>query len=488
MRCIFWTLPGFVALCLSGCEVPQEPPIQPPPQPKVEPEAIPAPALLSKRDLDAILLERHAKDPQSVWDPQDEQSFWSAVALGEGLVNAKVDPQTHDSLGALIAQGRVTVTANYPQLGRKDLQVADYAAFRALRDLPGLSELEPAAYPEPGKHQHYSSGLGCSPQPDTIHPADTQWITPGARVPWNFYAHKIPQAWQQSSGHSVTIGIVDTGSSDHQAAFSPHRWSAGWSGGRFIERRGTYIDSVWRWAKRTDGPHDRCGHGTYMSSIAAAPRTAQGDPVGVAYGANLVVYRASKDVFLDDYHEKKGVAQSILELADRNDVKVISMSMGYIFHARNIADAIRYAYARDKLIVAAAGTSFKATNSVGVVFPARMQETVALTGLLDTEWIEACVECHYGSQVDYAMVVQRQDDTHRRSVTLGHRSGDQAYAGGSSAATAMFAGVAALVWSKHPHWSRAQVLAKLQQSADLYPERDAHYGYGRIDAARALAD
>lgn len=435
-----------------------------------------------------MLLKRYETDPETLWDPHEEQNFWSALVHGEGLLSAKVDAEATSALEAMAREGLVTITADYPQLGRKDLQVANYAVFKALRDLPGLSQLEPAAYPEPGDHQHYSAGLGCSPKADAIHPEDTQWIAPGARVPWNFYAHKIPQTWQKASGRSVTIGIVDTGSSDFQSTFSPDRWSAGWSEGRFIERRGAYIDSMWRWAKRTDGPHDRCGHGTYMSSIAAAPRAAEGHPVGVAYGANLVIFRASKDVFLDDYHEKKGVAKAILELADRQDVKVISMSMGYIFSARNIADAIRYAYAKGKMIVAAAGTSFKATNSVGVVFPARMRETVALTGLLDTEWIEACVECHYGSQVDYAMVVQRKDDAHRRSVSLGHRYGETAYAGGSSAATAMFAGVAALLWSKHPNWSRAQVLAKLQQSADLYPQRDANYGYGRIDAARALAD
>jgi hypothetical protein len=57
----------------------------------------------------------------------------------------------------------------------------------------------------------------------------------------------------------------------------------------------------------------------------------QGQPVGVAYNANLVTYRAASNVVLDGYHEQNGVKIAFTELGNNNSVKIISMSMGHIF-------------------------------------------------------------------------------------------------------------------------------------------------------------
>lgn len=473
------TLSCFV-LTLASCEAPAS-------QATPEQSESPPLSIIAKSDLDQRLLVYHAQDPAHLWSQATPDELWSGVVHGEGIVSLQINKHAHKTITALVSSGRVSITADYPELSRQDLLVADAQTFEQLRLTPGVTQLEPAAYPDPGE-THYSSGggLGCVSTPDAINPADYSWTAPGARVPWNFTRHLIQEAWRQSSGQGVTVGLIDTGSSDYQPAFSERGFTSGWSSGRFIERRGTFVDSIWPWKKRTDGPHDRCAHGTYMSSVLAAPRASQGMPAGVAYGANLVVYRGSKDVFLNSYHERRGVAQAILELADRQDVKIISMSMGYLFSVRNIADAIRHAHRKGKMVVAAAGTSFEATNGVGVIFPANMSETVGVTGLLDTATIKACVDCHYGAQVDFSMVVQRQADPDRRSVSVGYRDGTMAYVGGSSAATAMVSGIAALLWSKHPDWSREQVMRKLKESTDLYPRRDPNYGYGRINAALAV--
>lgn len=460
---------AFSLLLALGCE---QAPIQ-------------APELLPKAQLEARLLAKHQQSPERLWTMASEQELWSAIQHGDGLLSVHWTGD-EQALRALQASGRVQVLARYPKLDALDLQIADYATLVQLRNTPGLGRIEPVGYQETKPDYSYSSGLGCEAAPNHILAEDVRWVSPGARVSWNFEAHKIPDAWEHATGKNVTVGLIDTGSSDHQVAFSPEIWSSGWSTDRFIDRQGMYVDSIWRWRKKTDGPHDRCGHGSFMSSVLAAPRSDAGQPVGVAYGANLVAIRASNDVFIDAYHEKRGVARAITALADRSDVRVISMSMGYIFHVGVIADAVRYAHRKGKMIVTAAGTSFQATNGTGVVFPARMKETIAVTGLLDTDYIKACVECHYGPEVDFSMVVQREADANRRSVALGYRSGELAYTGGSSAATAMFSGVAALLWSKHPDWSREQVRAHLEKSADLYPNRDANYGYGRIDALKAL--
>ncbi|HFX18071.1 MAG TPA: serine protease, partial [Flavobacteriales bacterium] len=68
----------------------------------------------------------------------------------------------------------------------------------------------------------------------------------------------------------------------------------------------------------------------------------------------------------------------------------------------------------------------------------------------------------------------------------GYYTGTANYFGGSSVATASTAGIAALVWARYPSWSRAQVLDRLKRSAALYPYKNSDFGYGNIDALKAV--
>ena len=56
------------------------------------------------------------------------------------------------------------------------------------------------------------------------------------------------------------------------------------------------------------------------------------------------------------------------------------------------------------------------------------------------------------------------------------------FVGGSSVATATSAGIAALVWSNFPSYSRDQVLNKLITTASEYPKKRYNFGYGKMNA------
>jgi hypothetical protein len=60
-----------------------------------------------------------------------------------------------------------------------------------------------------------------------------------------------------------------------------------------------------------------------------------------------VAYRATEDVLLNDYHERKGVSKALTQLGNRSDVKIISMSIGYVWSIGNIKDAVKYAYSKN---------------------------------------------------------------------------------------------------------------------------------------------
>jgi subtilisin family serine protease len=257
------------------------------------------------------------------------------------------------------------------------------------------------------------------------------------------------------------------------------------STGRTVYKYGVYVDSIWPWSTGTDGPNDQCGHGTSMASVAAAPRNANGMPVGVAYNANLITYRAASNVVLDGYHEQNGVKNAFVALGNNTAVKIISMSMGHIFSVGKIEDGVKYAYSKGKLIFCAGGTSTSFTNFVGVIFPASMAEAVAVTGVVENTSNVKCDVCHSGGKIDFTVQMQRAASGNTVPVNSYYNSQTD-YVGGSSVATATTAGIAALVWAKNPTWTRDQVLTKMKQSSTYYPVKNTEYGYGNINALLAV--
>jgi subtilisin family serine protease len=190
-------------------------------------------------------------------------------------------------------------------------------------------------------------------------------------------------------------------------------------------------------------------------------------------------------VIINGSKEKKGVKNALVAIGNRSDVKVVSMSIGDVFSSGTVKDGIRYANNRGKLILCAAGTSLSWTSWWGVIFPANMSETTAVTGVRSGSPMQRCNTCHDGSKVDFVAVMQRSWDTNRTSLTLSRYNNNPGYVGGSSAATATTAGIAALVWATNPSQSSSQVLNRMKQAASIYPGRSGNFGWGIIDANQA---
>ena len=377
-------------------------------------------------------------------------------------------------------------------LNQMDVVIQKQETVIALRNLTTLRYFEPADYKyfanqssaQKGGVNVMQSDSGCGYESSTLSASDYTTVTPNAKVPWAFYQHNIPTAWNTSTGAGVTIGIIDTGVSPNQTLLGSS-FNNGLSSGRTISKYGVYVDSIWPWSTGTDGPNDQCGHGTSMSSAAAAPRNNVGLPVGVAYNSNLIVYRAASNVVLDGYHEQNGVKNAFTALGNNASVKIISMSMGHIFSVGKISDGVKYAYNRGKLIFCAGGTSTSFTNFVGVIFPAWMPETQAVTGVKEGTSNQKCDVCHSGSEIDFTVQMQRSGSGNTIPV-VSYYNGQTDYVGGSSVATATTAGIAALVWSKNPTWTRDQIINKMRQSATYYPTPNSSYGYGNVNAALAV--
>lgn len=377
-----------------------------------------------------------------------------------------------------------------PTLNYIDIRVSNLKTITALQATKEIRYLQPSGYSfylKEVSSNKSSSSFGCDQTGETIHSEDYRIIAPNALLPWNYSFHNIEQAWayKGTTGKGITVGLIDTGTSASQELLgSEFNNGASFSSGRTIENYGTFIDSFWWWSNNYDGAFDKCGHGTFMSSVIASPRNNKAMPVGIAYNCNLVAYRGTEDVVLNDYHERKGVVKALIELSNRNDVKIISMSLGYPWSIGNVKDAVKYAYSKDKLIVTAGGTSTEYTNWYGVIFPASMNETIAVTGIKENG--NTCSVCHDGNEIDFTVVMERSSDKNRKVPSLGFHTGNINYVGGSSIATASVAGMAALVWSRDPNMPRSQVLNILKSAGKYYPTRHGNFGYGNIDLFKAV--
>lgn len=435
------------------------------------------------------------------WNKESDYFLWSAIFRGNkmasiGFGTSKDDfdrsklsgnkEMEYEILSVIkkyegVEPARFLLTSD-PYLNQIDVVIQNEETLTALRKMKTLRYLEPADYRYYEIENKFSlvsrssgsGSSGCGFSSTALNTADYTSAAPGARVPWAFTKHNITEAWNFSTGAGVTIGLVDTGISPEQTLLG-NSFNNGASSGRTITKLGVY---------NSDGPNDQCGHGTKMAAVMAAPRNNSGLPVGVAYNANLISYRAAENVVLDTSSEQNAVKTAFTELGNNTNVKIISMSMGHIFSVGKIEDGVKYAYSRGKLIFCAGGTSTSFTNFVGVIFPASMAETQAVTGVKEDTSNQRCNSCHSGRQIDFTFQMERASGN--TVPVLSYYNGQSDYVGGSSVATAATAGIAALVWSKNPSWTRDQVINKMRQSASYYPNANSSYGYGNINVSKAV--
>ncbi len=374
----------------------------------------------------------------------------------------------------------------YPEdLPSMEVKITNPASITTLREMDEIRYLESISYVLAPDNAVDRSSSGCGASPNyNINSGDYTTIAPWTKRSWHHATSDVPTAWNTTTGSGVSIAIIDTGTSDNQDNLGS-QFTSGYSSGRYVQKYSTKYSGSWWW-KSLDSPHDQCGHGTQMAGLATAPRGTDGNAVGIAYKSNLIGIRAVEDVFISSGNEKRGVRDALKLAGNRSDVKVISMSLGTPFSSGTVRDGIYYAYNRGKMILAAAGTSFSWSSGFGVIFPATMSQTVAVTGVKDSNNMVKCNTCHSGSKVDFVMVMQRSVSTSRVGLTLALTSNQPTYVSGSSCATASVAGIAALIFSSHPGASRSQVYNAMKEQASFYPSKNSNFGWGIIDANDAV--
>ena len=168
------------------------------------------------------------------------------------------------------------------------------------------------------------------------------------------------------------------------------------------------------------------------------------------------------------------VSRGIIWAADHG-AKVINLSLGNYASSGFLQDAVRYAFDKDVILVAASGND----NTSQLGYPAAYQEVFAVAAT--DEFNRKASFSNYGDYIDVAAP----------GVSIASTYPDNQYAAlsGTSMASPHVAALAALIRSAHPELKNTEVMDIMRESAaDLGdPGKDTLFGYGEINVSRALS-
>jgi type VII secretion-associated serine protease mycosin len=280
-----------------------------------------------------------------------------------------------------------------------------------------------------------------------------------AEKQWHLAALHIAEAQRISTGTGVVVAVLDSGVQAEHPDLA----------GQVLA--GTRISG-----RADQGRTDVRGHGTGVAGLIAARGGGPDHALGIAPGAKILPVGILNGVGFSE------LPQAIRWSVDHG-AKVINISFGENNEIKDEIDALRYAADHDVVVVAAGGN--KDVDFTKVPYPARVPGVVAVaaTDRAGSAWTGGVTGPEIALAapgVDITTLINHQPD--------GKPGGYQHVTGGTSASAPIVAGVAALIRSKYPQLSAADVINRLIRTADDAgpPGRDPQYGFGIVNPVKAL--
>ncbi|MFC4778502.1 S8 family peptidase [Paenibacillus sp. GCM10023252] len=331
-------------------------------------------------------------------------------------------------------------------------QLRDHYIFRS-QDMDArqlvdyFNEVWKPAYVEP--HYLYMTNETAQEQ-QAIVPNDLLY----SEYQWNLPSIETEKGWSRSKGNEqVIVAVLDTGVQQNHPDLQ----------GKLVKGL-NIVDS-------NAEPEDDVGHGTHVAGIIGATVNNGEGVAGVSWYNKIMPIKVLDSSGAGSTYS---VAQGIIWAVD-NGAKVINMSLGNYAQAEFLHDAIKYAYERDVVLIAASGND----NTERPGYPAAYPEVFAV-GATDAKSKRASFS-NYGDYIDVAAP--------GASIASTYPGGQYAALSGTSMASPHVAALAALIRSANPKLTNAEVMDIMRNSAvDLgTPGKDNDFGYGLIDVDRALS-
>ncbi|WP_433826373.1 S8 family peptidase [Actinoplanes sp. CA-015351] len=276
---------------------------------------------------------------------------------------------------------------------------------------------------------------------------------------WDFTKMNVANAWQKSTGAGVTVAVIDTGVDANHPDLAANVLSG--------------YDAIANTAGKST---DANGHGTHVAGTIAA---VTGNNVGISAIAPDVKILPVKVLDAKGSGYMSDTAEGIIWAAD-NGAQVINMSLGSSAKVAAVTNAISYARSRGVTVVAAAGNSRASGSPTN--YPAADEGVIGVAATDSADKVASYSNA--GSYVDVAAPGSAILSTYPTALGNAYMNMN-----GTSMASPHVAAAAALLKAYNSALTPDQIQAALEKSAvDLGTAgKDTDFGYGRIDAAAALA-
>jgi thermitase len=276
---------------------------------------------------------------------------------------------------------------------------------------------------------------------------------PSYNAQWHLRKIGGSQAWSMTTGSaSVVVAVVDSG------VYSQHPDLAG------------KLVPGWNFVKDNADTSDVLGHGTAVAGTVAAATNNGIGVAGVTWASRvmpLVVVDPS------DYAAYSDVAAAIQYAADHG-VRVINVSIGGGSPSAALQKAVDYAWNRGALVFASAMNSSVSTP----YYPAACTHAVAVSATDANDRLASF--SNFGSWITLSAP--------GTNILTTANGGGYGYWSGTSFASPIAAGVAALILAANPTLTNDALLTLMKDTADHPGEQafDTYFGWGRVNAYRAI--
>ncbi len=286
-------------------------------------------------------------------------------------------------------------------------------------------------------------------------------------------AAKVQKAWSLTQGSkNVVVAVIDTGIDANHPDLKANLWKA-------PLKSGTY---GWDFVTRQANPSDSHGHGTHIAGIIGAIANPKTGTAGVAQNVQIMPIRYYSEAAPGSLNLANTI--KALHYAIDNGARIINYSGGGPEYSEEEYQAMKKAQEKGILIVAAAGNDHHNTDQEeNRYYPAayvyKGLKNIISVASIDTEG-KLLPSSNWGvKSVDIAAPGE--------GILSTIPGGKYGKLTGTSQATAFVTGVAALILSKSPNLTPAQIKEVIIKNVSLSASlRGKVAASGSLDAFKAV--
>jgi subtilisin family serine protease len=401
-------------------------------------------------------------------------------------VIVKLVPTTPLITGRQATTGVVSIDAVLDQYGPVSVTPLFPVRTQRRTDLPDISRIYRVEYSVTATPPVVAAHLTSLPE---VEYAEPNWIFHEMEVPddpfygnqWHLTKIAAAAAWDVSHGDTnVVVAIVD-GSFDLQHEDLADNWFTNWAeyfGQAGVDDDGNgYVDDIrgWDFVYNDNDPnygHPDNTHGTHVAGIINAVTDNSVGIAGVAWNVTMLPLKCG----LDEPSTAIINGYSAMVYAAEMGADIINNSWGGGGYTQFGEDIVAYVTGLGSLVIAAAGNN----NSDGFFQPAGLQQVLSVAATNSSDYRASF--SNYGLTVDVAAP----------GVSILSTLTQNGYGNlsGTSMASPVVSGLAALVKSVYPDLTPYELAFRIAATADNIDGQNPDFagllGSGRVNASQAV--